>query len=75
MVEVVVQLADTRISTGDLLGLRVGDIITTEKDVHEPLEIQVEGILNFAPRPEPSRGIKQFKSTRPSGLCLRQPFD
>ena len=43
VVEVVARLAETRISTGDLLGLRVGDIITTEKDVREPLSILVEG--------------------------------
>ena len=31
--EVVVDLAETNISTSDLIGLRVGDIIATEKDV------------------------------------------
>jgi flagellar motor switch protein FliM len=43
VVEVVAELAQTRITTGDLIGLRVGDIITTEKDVREPLAIKVEG--------------------------------
>ncbi len=50
-VHVVAQLAETRINTGDLLGPRVGDIITTDKDVHEPEEIQVEGILKFRVKP------------------------
>src|SRR5687767_5827458 len=31
-VEVVVTLAESQITTGDLIGLRVGDIITTDKD-------------------------------------------
>jgi flagellar motor switch protein FliM len=43
VVEIVAELAHTRITTGDLIGLRVGDIITTEKDVREPLAIKVEG--------------------------------
>src|SRR5205823_3275398 len=33
-VQLVAQLARTRINTGDLIGLRVGDIITTDKDMH-----------------------------------------
>src|SRR4051812_44681833 len=41
-VEMVVTLAKTKISTGDLIGLRVGDIITTDKDVHQPLDVAVE---------------------------------
>ena len=36
VVEVVVELAETNISTSDLIGLRVGDIIATEKDVRAP---------------------------------------
>jgi flagellar motor switch protein FliM len=43
IVEVVAELAHTRITTGDLIGLRVGDIITTEKDIREPLAVHVEG--------------------------------
>ena len=42
-VELVVTLAESKITTGDLIGLRVGDIITTEKDVHQPLDVAVEG--------------------------------
>ena len=41
MVEVVVDLAETNISTSDLIGLRVGDIIATEKDVERPLVVPV----------------------------------
>jgi flagellar motor switch protein FliM len=47
VVEMVVTLAETQISTADLLGLRVGDIITTEKDVRTPLRVEVHGIHKF----------------------------
>jgi flagellar motor switch protein FliM len=46
-VDVNVRLAQTRIGTGELIGLKVGDIITTEKDVHHPLVVSVEGIPKF----------------------------
>jgi flagellar motor switch protein FliM len=48
LVEMAVQLAHTQISTNDLVGLRVGDIITTEKDIRTPLSVRVEGIEKFA---------------------------
>ncbi|HET6878796.1 MAG TPA: flagellar motor switch protein FliM [Pirellulales bacterium] len=51
LVELSVQLAETRISTRELLGLRVGDIITTEKDVRAPLVVDVEGVAKFQARP------------------------
>lgn len=56
--EVVVILAETQITTGDLVGLRVGDIIATEKDAHEPLEVQVEGLPKFWAKPGAFKGHK-----------------
>jgi len=47
LVELKVRLAGTRITTQDLIGLRVGDIITTEKDIHSPLVAMVEGVPKF----------------------------
>jgi flagellar motor switch protein FliM len=47
VVELIVDLADTQISTADLIGLRVGDIVTTEKDVKAPLVLRVEGEPKF----------------------------
>ena len=47
LVEVVARLAETKINTGDLIGLRVGDIITTEKDVNSPIAVFVEGHDKF----------------------------
>jgi flagellar motor switch protein FliM len=46
-VELVVTLAETKITTKDLIGLRVGDIITTDKDVREPLDVAVQGASKF----------------------------
>ena len=38
LVEMVVHLAETQDhARGDLIGLRVGDIITTDKDIHSPM--------------------------------------
>jgi flagellar motor switch protein FliM len=42
-VELIVTLAETKITTSDLIGLRVGDIITTDKDIHLPLDVAVQG--------------------------------
>ncbi len=47
LVEVVARLAETKINTGDLIGLRVGDIITTEKDINSPIAVSVEGYDKF----------------------------
>jgi flagellar motor switch protein FliM len=58
LVELRVQLADTRITTGDLVGLRVGDIITTQQDMNTPLPMFVEGINKFNVRPGAYRGHK-----------------
>ncbi|MBN1909563.1 MAG: flagellar motor switch protein FliM [Pirellulales bacterium] len=58
LVLVDVQLAKTRISTGELLGLRVGDIITTDKDVRDPLLVTVEDLAKFRARPGVFKGHK-----------------
>jgi flagellar motor switch protein FliM len=58
LVELRVRLAQTRIGTGELIGLRVGDIITTQKDVHNPLIVSVEGIPKFRARPGALKGHK-----------------
>jgi flagellar motor switch protein FliM len=50
-VEVVVQLAETTISAHELRNLRVGDIITTESDIHSPLAVSVAGITTLRAHP------------------------
>ena len=61
LVEVVVQLASTKINTADLIGLHVGDIITTEKDIHSPLLVSVEGVPKFRAGPGAYKGRKAIK--------------
>jgi flagellar motor switch protein FliM len=65
-VEVVVELAETTISTADLINLRVGDIIATEKDVAEPLVVSVEGKPKYFARPGQYKGRKAIEVL---GLC------
>ena len=67
LVEVVVDLAETRIATADLIGLRVGDIITTEKDVQRPLVVSVEGKPKFHAQPGAFKGRKAIQVTGPIG--------
>ena len=46
------------ITTNDLLGLRVGDIIASEKDVQQPLVVYVEGRPKFYATPGKYKGRK-----------------
>ncbi|HEY2881688.1 MAG TPA: flagellar motor switch protein FliM [Pirellulales bacterium] len=61
LVQLVAQLAETKITTGDLIGLRVGDIITTEKDVNTPIVISVEGQAKYHARPGALKGRKAIR--------------
>jgi flagellar motor switch protein FliM len=58
IVDLIVTLAETKISTADLFGLRVGDIITTEKDVRTPLDGHVSGVAKFRLSPGAYKGHK-----------------
>ncbi len=71
-VELVVTLARSQISTGDLLGLRVGDIITTESDARDPLEVQIEGIPKFQASPGVYKGKKavQVQAANPTPAAM-----
>ena len=60
-VEVVVELAQTRIATADMINLRVGDIIASEKDIHEALVVSVEGRPKFHARPGQFKGRKAIE--------------
>ena len=55
-VELLVTLAQSTITTADLIGLRVGDIITTDKDIRSPLEVKVAGVLKYHARPGALKG-------------------
>ncbi len=56
-----VDLADTHLSTADLIGLRVGDIVTTEKAIHSPLVLRVEGQPKFHASAGAFRGRKAIQ--------------
>jgi flagellar motor switch protein FliM len=60
-VEVVVELATTRITTSDMLGLRVGDVIASEKDVRESLLVYVQGKPKFVAAPGKYKGRKAIQ--------------
>lgn len=62
-VELVVELAETKITTADLIGLRVGDIIASEKDIHQPLVVYVEGHPKFHAQPGQHKGRKAIQVT------------
>ena len=64
-------LAETKITTGDLIGLRVGDIITTEKDIHSPIAVSVEGVVKFHAKPGASKGTRRssWKPRSPPPRC------
>jgi flagellar motor switch protein FliM len=58
MVEVVVNLAHSKIRAVDLLNLQVGDVVTTEKDSRSPIEITIAGIEKFEGKPGAFKGKK-----------------
>jgi len=64
LVSMVVHLANTRITTGELIGLRVGDIITTEHDIHTPVTVSVEGQAKFHAYPGAYKGRKAIEIDR-----------
>ena len=61
----VVTLARSKIRTGDLLDLSVGDIITTEKEVKSPLELAVQNVPKYNATAGAFKGKKavQIEST------------
>ncbi len=65
LVEVVARLAETKINTGDLIGLRVGDIITTERDVNGPISVMVEGHEKFQAHLGAYKGRKAIRIEAP----------
>jgi flagellar motor switch protein FliM len=60
-VELVVTLAESQITTSDLIGLRVGDVITTDRDIRAPLHVSVEGITKFHALPGAYKGHKAIQ--------------
>jgi flagellar motor switch protein FliM len=72
-VDVMVELANTRITTSELIGLRVGDIITTEHDRNHPLHVHVAGTAKFLALPGMLKGHKAFRVEQPLGDASAAP--
>lgn len=60
-VELVVTLAESTIRTADLIGLRVGDVITTDHDCNQSLKVAVEGVTKFLAKPGAFKGHKAIE--------------
>jgi flagellar motor switch protein FliM len=74
LVDVVVTLAETSITTDDLIGLRVGDIIATDKDTHMPLDVAVQGVNKFLASAGALKGTKAIRvETSPEALPTFAP--
>lgn len=65
-VQLVVELAQTTISTADLINLRVGDIVATEKGIATPLLVNVEGKQKYLARAGQFKGRKAIEIVSPS---------
>lgn len=60
-VNVVVTIARSTIRTRELMDLSVGDIITTEKEINEPLELSIQEIPKFHARAGAFKGKKAIR--------------
>ena len=65
VVELSVELAKSKIATEELIGLRVGDVITTEKDIHAPMVLEVEGMPKYLASPGAFKGRKAIQVIEP----------
>ncbi|MEQ1829356.1 MAG: flagellar motor switch protein FliM, partial [Pirellula sp.] len=61
LADVIVTLARSTIKTTDLFDLEVGDIISTEKDVSQPLEIEIADKVKFHASAGSFKGRKAIK--------------
>lgn len=59
-----VTLATAKVKTSDLLGLEVGDIITTEKSTSEAMDLIVQGVPKFKVTPGSHQGKKAVQIER-----------
>jgi flagellar motor switch protein FliM len=60
-VELVAELAETTITADDLQNLHVGDIITTEKDIHSPIAVCLDGVPRFHAQAGAFQGHKAIR--------------
>lgn len=60
-VEMVVYLAETKLTAAELTNLEVGDVIMTEKDHHQPMQVCIEGRPKFDAYPGMLKGHKAIR--------------
>lgn len=60
-VRLVVTLARSRVKTGELLALSVGDVITTEQDASKPLEVSIQDVPKLKGKPGAFKGKKAIR--------------
>ena len=60
-VRLVVTLARSRVKTGELLSLSIGDIITTEQDANKPLEVSIQDVPKLKGKPGSFKGKKAIR--------------
>jgi flagellar motor switch protein FliM len=60
-VDFTVELGKAQLQSGELLGLKVGDVLQLDKDVNDILIGMVEGVPKFRGRPGTYRGAKAFR--------------
>ena len=65
-IEVVVNVAQSTIRTSDLLDLRVGDVIATEKSTSEPMELAIQDVPKFTARAGSYQGKKAVQIESPA---------
>lgn len=70
-VELVVQLAETKLTSRDLMGIAVGDVIPTEADSTAPLRVFIEGVPKYYARPGAYKGYSAIQIDKP----IRTPED
>lgn len=59
--EVIVTLARSTLRANDLFNLQIGDIVSTEKDIREPLEVEIEGLVKFVAKAGALKGRKAIE--------------
>lgn len=73
--EVVVTLARSTLRATDLLTLQVGDIVSTEKDIHEPLDVEVQGVVKFHAKAGALKGRKAIELLGVAESAKTKPID
>lgn len=72
-IELAVHLGNTQLAVGDLMNLKVGDIIILDNDFRKPLTALVEGIPKFEGYAGRFKTKKVFRVEQPIGVDIREP--